>query len=690
MPLKENVIVKQSVIQHMINRELSWLSFNERVLQEATDETVPLVERMRFLGIYSNNLDEFYRVRVANIKRMIHLQGKKIDGYNGTPSELYEEIQSVVIKQQKTFEATYKKITADLAAKGIDIINEKTATAEQKQELRSFFLKNIVHDIVPVMLDKKTTFPRIRDAAIYLGVKMEWDAKSKKRFALIEIPKKVARFYELKTGEHKAIILIDDIIRLNLSDIFPIFHFDGIQAYTFKFTRDAELNLDDDVSLSFIEKMEKSIKMRKKGNPVRVVYDQKMPKDLLESLSRCFKMDVNINAIPGGRYHNFKDFMKFPIFGHKEFLYETIQQQEHPVLKNQKSIIKQLLKQDVLLHFPYQKFDHVVDLIREAAIDPKVKSIKINIYRVAKESQVMNALINAMRNGKEVTVVLELQARFDEENNLYWAERLKEDGARVLYGFQELKIHSKLLQIRRVSEKSEQFITYIGTGNFNERTASIYTDFGLLTANRSLSLEVNNVFHMMEQTLHRHTFRFLTVSPINARRKLVTCINNEMKAAKKGDPSHIQIKINNLVDKHLIQKLYDASNAGVKIQLIIRGVCCLIPGIKGKSENIEIISIVDRFLEHTRMQIFHNNGEPLYFISSADWMERNMDQRIEVGTPIYDKTIQKELKSIFDIQWHDNVKARIIDKKQANNYKKTGDDAEQKRSQYKLMDRYKN
>jgi polyphosphate kinase len=420
--------------------------------------------------------------------------------------------------------------------------------------------------------------------------------------------------------------------------------------------------------------MEKSIKMRKKGNPVRVVYDQNMPKDLLESLSRCFKMDVNINAIPGGRYHNFKDFMKFPIFGHKEFLYESIQPQEHPVLKGQKSIIKQLLKQDVLLHFPYQKFDHVVDLIREAAIDPKVKSIKINIYRVAKESQVMNALINAMRNGKEVTVVLELQARFDEENNLYWAERLKEDGARVLYGFQELKIHSKLLQIRRISEKSEQFITYIG----------------LLTANRSLSLEVNNVFHMMEQTLHRHTFRFLTVSPINARRKIVSCINNEMKAAKKGDTARIQIKINNLVDKHLIQKLYDASNAGVKIQLIIRGVCCLIPGIKGKSENIEIISIVDRFLEHTRMQIFHNNGDPLYFISSADWMERNMDQRIEVGTPIYDKSIQKELKSIFDIQWHDNVKARIIDKKQVNNYKKKGEKDEQKRSQYELMERYKN
>lgn len=674
----------------IINRELSWLSFNERVLQEALDESVPLVERMRFLGIYSNNLDEFYRVRVANIKRMIHLQGKKVDGFKGTPQDLYDEIRTVVIKQQRQFEHAFQQITSELAKDGILQIDEKTASESQKQELKAYFLKEILHDLVPIIIEKKSTFPRIRDKAIYLAVRMEWDQKSKVRYALIEVPDTVSRFYELKENETRQIILIDDIIRLNLAAIFPIFSFDAIEAYTFKFTRDAELNLDDDVSMSFIEKMEKSIKLRKKGEPVRVVYDHKMPEDMLDVLSRCFNLSVGINTIPGGKYHNFKDFMRFPDFGNPLYTYPKYQAAEHPAFVNQRSLIKQILKEDILLHFPYQRFDHMVDLLREAAIDPKVKSIKINVYRVARNSQVMNALINAVRNGKEVTVVLELQARFDEENNLYWAERLKDDGAKVLYGYEGLKIHSKLLQIKRFSDKKEQLISYIGTGNFNERTSGIYTDMGLITSDRRISLEVEHVFHMMDQSLHRHSFRHLMVSPLNARRKIVSLIQNEIKAAKRGEEAKIQLKINNLVDSKLIEKLSEASNAGVKIQLIIRGVCCLVPGLKGKSENISIISIVDRFLEHSRFMIFHNQGDPLYFLTSADWMERNMDKRIEVGTPIYSKTIQAEIQTVFDVQWSDTKKARIIDKKQRNLHRKVKEDGQEIHSQAELMYYYSN
>jgi polyphosphate kinase len=669
-----------------INRELSWLSFNERVLQEASDPNVPLVERMRFLGIYSNNMDEFYRVRVANIKRMITLQNKKVDGFRGTTQELYDEIRTVVLRQQRMFETTYSQIMETLEKDGIYQLDENSVDAEERKELSAYFKKEILHNVVPIILDKKTAFPRLRDRAIYLAVRMEWDSKSKVRFALLEIPSSIPRFYTFSSSGKDGMILVDDIVRLHLEELFPIFTFDTIEAYTFKFTRDAELNLDDDVSMSLIEKMEKSIKQRKKGEPVRLVFDHRMPEDLLDLLLRHLNLKSGLNTIPGGKYHNFKDFMKFPDFGNPDYLFEKQHAQPHPDLEGHRSLIKQIQRKDILLHFPYQRFDYVVDLIREAAIDPKVTSIKINVYRVANNSQVMNALINAVSNGKEVTVVLELQARFDEENNLYWAERLKDYGAKVLYGYQGLKIHSKLMQIRRVSEKKESLITYVGTGNFNERSANVYTDLGLLTVDRKIALEVQHVFNMMEQSLHHHTFRHLLVSPVNARRRLVHLIQNEIKVAEKGGEARIQLKLNNLVDSKMIDKLYEASNAGVKIQLIVRGICCLIPKVKGKSENIQVISIVDRYLEHSRFMIFHNHGKPLYFISSADWMERNLDKRIEVGTPIFDEDIQQELSAIFQIQWKDTVKARIVDKNQRNKYKKP--EGEPVHSQQELWDYY--
>ncbi len=657
------------------NRELSWLAFNDRVLQEALDDEVPLVERMRFLGIYSNNLDEFYRVRVANIKRMIQLDDQKVEGYKGTAEELYEEIRNVVIKQQRKFEHAYASILHKLKLKGIKHYDELTVNDKQKEELKNYFFSSVIHDIVPVLIDKKMPF-RLREKAIYLAVRMEWDYKRKARFAIIEVPNLVSRFYILESEKGKGVILIDDIIRLHLADIFPIFSFDTIEAFTFKFTRDAELNLDDDVSMSFIEKMEKSIKQRRKGEPVRMVYDHRMPQDLLEMLIRSLNLTLGVNTIAGGKYHNFKDFMKFPDFGNPDFVYPPYKAVDHPFFHKQHSLIKVILDKDVLLHYPYHRFDHVVDLLREAAIDPKVVSIKINIYRVAKNSQVMNALVNAVRNGKHVTVVLELQARFDEENNLSWSERMKEEGAKVLYGPEDLKIHSKLIQIKRISDKKEQLITYVGTGNFNERSAQVYTDMGLITVNKKIAAEVHEVFHMMEHKLHNYHFKTLIVSPVNAREKYLSLIANETKNAKKGLPAYIHMKINNLVDQEMIDKLYEASQHGVKIKLMVRGICCLIPGIKGMSQNIEILSVVDRFLEHTRFLIFGNNDEPLYFITSADWMERNLDKRIEVGAPIYDQALKDQISLIFGMQWGDREKARIIDKLQKNSYKEaTGNEA---------------
>jgi polyphosphate kinase len=653
---------------NLINRELSWLSFNERVLQEAIDPNVPLTERMRFLGIYSNNLDEFFRVRVANLKRVMEFKNEKIQGFKGTAEELYVEIRKVVMKQQELFEAAYQQIKHEFEAHQVQIVDETALDLHELAQLDFFFHDKLKHAIFPILLDKKRALPKLRDYAIYLGVKIT--SKTRVRYALIQIPTEYTRFFTLKQNEGQKVILMDDIIRLYMLEIFSVFRPTDVEAYTFKFTRDAELDLDDDLSLSFFEKIEKSLKQRKKGEPVRFVYDAKMPNDLLQFLLQQLDLKKGVNTIPGGRYHNFKDFMRFPDFGNPEFRFEAQQPVAHPLLQRSKSIIQTILKQDILLHFPYQQFDHVIDLLREASLDPKVKEVKINIYRVAKNSEVMNALLACIFNGKQVTVVFELQARFDEENNLWWSNRLKDFGANVIYGLQNLKVHSKLLQIKRINDGKAQYITYVGTGNFNEGTATIYTDLALLTANKDISAEVSRVFGLLENNLERHTFRYLMVSPFNTRRKLMTLIDREIKFAKAKKPAWIRIKINNLTDVKLIEKLYVASKAGVKIEMIIRGICCLKPGVKGLSENITAISIVDRYLEHARFVIFGNGGTPETYISSADWMERNLDQRIEVGAKILDPQIQAEIALIFDYQWRGSVKARSISANYKNLYSK--------------------
>jgi polyphosphate kinase len=654
---------------NIVNRELSWLTFNERVLQEAMDITVPLVERIRFLGIYSNNMDEFYRVRVATVRRLSILKKQKIEGFDGNASELYQEIRKVVLKQQKKFEEAFKQIAEDFEKHNIFFKNETNITLSQKNELKDYFQDQLKHIIFPIILEKKNAFPKLRDYAIYLAVKIV-DTKNKIRYALIQVPSDVPRFKLIKNEEKTDVILIDDIIRIHLKEIFAIFNPIEISAFTFKFTRDAELDLDDDLSLPFIEKVERSLKERKKGVPVRFVFDEKMPDDLLNYLLQSLNLKAGINTIPGGRYHNNKDFISFPNFNNPNFLYPTQIPNKHPELEEKGGIIQKILSKDILLHFPYQKFDYIIDLLREAAIDPKVKSIKINIYRVAKNSDIMNALLAAVFNGKEVTVVFELQARFDEENNLYWSNRLKDFGAKVIYGVPNLKVHSKLLQIHRIKEGKEQLITYIGTGNFNEKTARIYVDLGFLTSKTEIANEVKKVFRLLENNLERAIFRNLLVSPFNARRKITTLIDQEINHAKKGKKASIKIKINNLTDLKLIEKLYEASKAGVKIDMIIRGICCLKPGVKGFSENITVISIVDRYLEHARFMIFENNNTPVYVLTSADFMERNMDNRIEVGVIIKEQNIQTEIDSIFDFQWKGSVKARLISSDLKTRYRK--------------------
>jgi len=659
----------------LINRELSWLSFNERVLQEALDEKVPLVERMRFLGIYSNNMDEFFRVRVANLRRLSLVNKKNVDGFEGNSLELYNQVRKIVLKQQLKFEIAYKSIVAELANEGVYHLDEKSINEIHLKELSHYFHTSLKHSILPIILDRKTPFPRLKDYSIYLAVKMINPKGERIRYALIQVPTEFPRFYRISGDDGKEfVILLDDIIRLHLKSIFSIFAFNKIEAFTFKFTRDADLNLDDDLTISLIEKIEKSIKNRKKGIPVRFVYDERMPKDLLDHLLKSLNLKFGINTIPGGKYHNFKDFMSFPDFERPEFIYQKQEPVRHPILEKYNGIIKAILHEDVLLHFPYERFDYIVDLLREAAIDPKVKSIKINVYRVASNSQVMNALLAAVYNGKEVDIVFELQARFDEQNNLYWADKLKEAGAKIIYGVQNLKVHSKLLQISRGTGAQEKLITYIGTGNFNENTSKIYSDIALLTSDQVISKEVKRVFRLMENNLERGIFKNLMVSPFNTRRKFNALIETEIKNAKNKLPARIRIKLNNLTDQRMILKLYDASRAGVKVEMIIRGICCLVPGIKNQSENITVISIVDRYLEHARFMIFENNGHPIYFISSADWMERNLDKRIEVGAPILSKTIQQELDLIFNFQWRGSVKSRFIDKNLKNSYRKSEGD----------------
>ncbi|MBK6634964.1 MAG: polyphosphate kinase 1 [Chitinophagaceae bacterium] len=658
----------------IIFRDISWLSFNNRVLQEAADETVPLRERIRFLGIFSNNLDEFFRVRVATLKRMIEFGKKSKMHLELTPDAILEEIQEIVVEQQREFERIWNEILRELKKERIFLVNENQLNKTQQAFILDYFNEEIRSNIIPLMIESIHNFPVLNDKSIYLACKLsKKDRSVPQKFALLSVPsRRLNRFIILPSkNADRQIILLEDIIRFCLPNIFSFFGYDTFSAHIIKVTRDAEIDIDNDVSTSLIQKIEKGLKNRKMGKPVRFVFDKAIDPALLTYLVRRLGLLQKDNLIPGGRIHNFVDFINFPesVFHKKNLRKKPF---VHPGLKNVTSVTNVVLKKDVLLHFPYHSFNSVIDLLREAAIDPDVVSIKITCYRLADRSKIINTLTNAVRNGKQVTVVLELRARFDEEANLEYKEELEDAGVKVLFGVHNMKVHAKICLIKkRVNNKTTHY-GFVSTGNLNEKTATVYSDTCLLTSDRNIMADVTRIFSYLEQPKTRiHLLQqcnTLIVSPTGMRRQLLQMINKEIKNALLKKPASIILKLNSLSDELLIDKLYEAAKAGVELKMVIRGIFCLPTENKKFRIPIQAISIVDEYLEHSRIMIFHNGGKEKTYISSADWMVRNIDHRIEVACPISEKNIQQELKEILQIQLKDNIKARILDNDLSNQY----------------------
>ncbi|MBA2081231.1 polyphosphate kinase 1 [Aeromonas veronii] len=656
-------------------KELSWLSFNERVLQEAMDKTVPLIERVRFLGIFSSNQDEFFKVRVSDVKRRILIN--EVHGGDDEAKVLLRAIQQKVMALGEAFDNTYKELLIALARHNIFLVNENQLSDAIQKWLRVFFKEKVLRHIIPILLNKEVNPVKfLKDEYTYLAIEMKKNGQVI-QYALVEVPTDdLPRFFQLPpegTRRKKQIIILDNVIRFCLDEIFKgFFDYDEIAAYAVKLTRDAEYDLSDQLDLSLVDKMSDGLKQRLTAMPVRFVYEREMPAAMISFLKLKLQISSYDAIMPGGRYHNFKDFIGFPNVGR-----DYLENPKLPALDCRDfdgfvNAFDAITKQDILLYYPYHKFHHFTELVRQAAFDPAVSAIRINIYRVAKKSRIIHSLIDAANNGKKVTVVVELRARFDEAANIDWANILTDAGVKVVFGVPSLKIHSKLCLITRHENGEAVRYAHIGTGNFNEKTAKIYTDFSLLTRNPDITAEVEGVFEYIEYPYKRYKFNHLLVSPINSRRQLYRLIDNELSNAKAGQPSGIILKINNLVDKDLINRLYAAGQAGVPIQMIIRGMCALRPGVPGLSDNIKVISIIDRFLEHPRVMVFHNKGNPQLYISSADWMSRNIDGRIEVGTPIYDERLKQRIMDILELQLSDTCKARVIDADQQNEYVKRG------------------
>lgn len=658
--------------ERYINREISWLSFNERVLLLAMDASVPLIERVRFLGIFSNNLDEFFKVRVATLQRARKVSANPIDQMDFNPTETLAKIHTQVLKLQAKYEDVFKQVTKELAKQNIVIIDEKQVKKEHVAFIENYFTEKVRPFLIPMMLSNKLPFPPLNDKRIYLAVELKDKSKPKNpTYSLIEISSKLPRFLVLPTiGNKQYVMFLEDVVRYHLNKIFSIFQFDEANAYAIKMTRDAELDIDDDLSKSLVEKMSRSLNQRKKGEYVRINHDSEIPADFLQFIIRKTKAKHQDNLLSGGRYHNRSDLMRFPDFGRVDLLYPPQKSLPHPLIVGQPNVLEQIAKNDILLHFPYHNFSNIIQMLGEAAIDPQVKTIRICLYRVAKNSQVINALLNAARNGKRVIAVVELQARFDEQHNITISGVLQEAGVRVIPGVQGLKVHSKLIQISRKEGTKTVRYVHIGSGNLNEKTSSIYSDLSLLTANKEIGREVRKIFQFFESNYQRNVHRHLIVSPFNTRRRLTELINQEIAIHKKGKQGSIVLKLNNLVDAPMINKLYEASRAGVQVQLIIRGICSLIPGVEGMSENIRVVSVLGRYLEHSRILVFGNGGKPLYFISSADWMTRNIDHRIEVTVPITSPVLKEELQQLLDIQLEENAKYYIVDKSMKNDFPK--------------------
>ncbi|EPT9254226.1 polyphosphate kinase 1 [Vibrio alginolyticus] len=674
-----------------IEKELSWLSFNERVLQEAADKTVPLIERIRFLGIFSNNLDEFYKVRFADVKRRILISQER--GGSDSPKRLLTKMQSKALKLNEQFDELYSELIREMARRRIFLVNEQQLDESQQKWIAKYFRREVMPHITPLLMkDEIDVLQFLKDEYAYIAVELRKEEHY--QYALIEIPTDhLPRFVmvpEQKGKRRKTIILLDNIIRHCLDELFKgFFDYDELSGYAMKMTRDAEYDLRNEIEYSLLEQMSEGVNQRLTAKPVRFVYERDMPPQMLEFL--CNKLNISNydNLIPGGRYHNFKDFIGFPNVGREYLENKPLPPMKCADFEGYANSFDAIKAKDILLYYPYHTFDHISELVRQASFDPKVLSIKINIYRVAKDSRLMNSLIDAVHNGKNVTVVVELQARFDEEANIEWSKVLTEAGVHVIFGAPGLKIHSKLLMISR--REGEEIIRYahIGTGNFHEKTARIYTDFSLLTADQEITNEVRNVFGYIENPYRPVKFNHLMVSPRNSRTQIYRLIDNEIANAKLGKKAALTIKVNNLVDKGIVNKLYGASTSGVKVNMIIRGMCSLVPGIEGISDNIRIISIVDRFLEHPRVVITHNDGDPQVYISSADWMTRNIDHRIEVAVPVRDPRLKQRIIDITNIHFTDTVKARLIDKEMSNAYVPRGN-RKKVRSQIAIYDYLKN
>ncbi|MBU1099266.1 MAG: polyphosphate kinase 1 [Bacteroidetes bacterium] len=665
-----------------LDRELSWLSFNYRVLQEAKDNDVPLIERLRFLAIFSSNLDEYFRVRVASIRALLDLKEKSQEDLKFSPELLLKEIHSTVLKQQQEFGGIYRnEILPRLNENNIFLVKETDLNETEKTFVRNYFYDNIIQYIQPILLVKNRIIPFLKNRCLYHAIKLvtkeshisrEEGKRIKHHYAMVEIPTDyIPRFIKIpNTGKEHRFIFLDDVIRLCLPEIFPT-HFIE-EVYSIKLTRDAELYIEDEFGGDLLNKIRKSINKRSTGVPSRFLYDEQMPKEFLKFLKDTIKLSTD-DLVPGGRYHNFNDFFSFPNPGVKELEYTPLPAIKLSHVESYKTIFEAIKVKDVFLNFPYHKYDYVVDFFEQAANDPDVTQILLTQYRVANQSRIVAALIKAAYNGKKVTAFVEVKARFDEESNLMWAEEMERAGVKVFYSFPGLKVHAKLALIKRKENGKSVSYAYLGTGNFNEKTAKIYTDFGLLTEDKRLTSEISRVFSFLTGNKINNSFKSLLVAQFNMRDELTRMINHEIDNANKGLKAHIILKLNSLEDKKMINRLYAASKAGVKVDIIVRGICCLNPGIKGLSENIKVISIIDRFLEHSRVYIFHNNGNELVYAASADWMKRNLSRRIEVAFPIFDEEAKNTLKDIISIQLSDNAKARKIVKNGELKYKTAND-----------------
>ena len=680
-----------------INREISWLKFNERVLQESADTNVPLIERLRFAGIFSNNLDEFFKVRYATVKRIVEAgrKGKSVLG-GEIAKDLLDEITKIVIKQQAKSIDIILKIEKQLEQQNVFLITELELSQTQQVFVKNYFLQNVSPQLTSILLSDYAEFPMLKDTAAYLAIRMllkpddrtrETSRRIEKRFALIEIPKGIERFVVLpREGDKDYVIMLDDVIRFCMDSIFTMFDYSSISAHMIKITRDAELDIDNDLSKSFIEKIYSSVEGRKISDPVRFVYDKKIGKDTLQFLKDKMNVEDTDSIIPGGRYHNKRDYLSFPSLGRQDLLYKKITPLPVKGLSLEGSLLEKIANKDYLQYTPYHTFSYVLKFLREAALDPKVKTIKITVYRLANDSQVAACLSNAVKNGKQVILQIELRARFDEHANIRYAEELQAEGVKLIFGVPGLKVHSKICLIEREEEGQMKRYGFISTGNFNESTAKIYTDYTLFTANVPILKELNKVFDFFETTYKINKYKHLIVSPHYTTKVFKRLIDQEIENAKAGKEAFIKIKMNSFTSYTMVDRLYKASNAGVKIQLIVRGICCLVPGVKGMSENIEAISVIDKFLEHPRMFIFCNDGDTKVYISSADFMTRNLENRVEVGCPIYDADIKQELLDTFEISWADNVKARLFNEAQDNAYRKNK--KEKVRSQFAIYDYY--